>query len=135
MNPIERLSVAILRGEVHRLAHRAGVLQSARKYRPEWSREDVEQELIAYLLHLTQNTKCGWDPARGAFTTWVVLVSKGWVCKLGRRQPEPTQPLLGDTEEESDPEDLSGNPESLLEAKQSARAEVLGPIGIFLQEA
>lgn len=134
MNPIERLSVAILRGEVHRLAHRAGVLQSARKYRPEWSREDVEQELIAYLLHLTQNTKCGWDPARGAFTTWVVLVSKGWVSKLGRRQPEPTQPLL-DKEEESDPEDFeAGNPESLLQAKQEARAEVLGPIGMFFVE-
>jgi hypothetical protein len=133
-DPAYRLQVAILNREIYRLADRAGILSSARKYRPEWRSEDVEQELIAYLLHLTKNTKSGWDPARGAFTTWVVLVSKGWVSKLGRRQPEPTQPLL-DKEEESDPEDFeAGNPESLLQAKQEARAEVLGPIGMFFVE-
>ena len=130
-DPAYRLQVAILNREVYRLADRAGVLSSARKYRPEWRADDVEQELIAYLLHLQKNTNSGWDPARGAFTTWVTMVSKGWVCKLGRRQPEP----LAEREEDSDPEDFAaGNPESLLEAKQSARAEVLGPIGVFLVE-
>jgi hypothetical protein len=131
-DPAYRLQVAILNGEIPRIAAKAGVLSSARKYRPEWRAEDAEQELIAYLLHLQQNTRSGWDPGRGAFTTWVTLVSKGWVCKLGRRQPEPLEP----PGEESEPEDFqAGNPESLLQAKQSARAEVLGPIGIFLEEA
>jgi hypothetical protein len=131
-DPAYRLQVAILNGEIPRLATKAGVLSSARKYRPEWTIEDAEQELIAYLLHLQKNTKSGWDPSRGAFTTWVTLVSKGWVCKLGRRQPEPLEP----PQEDCEPEDFqAGNPESLLQAKQSAREEVLGPVGIFLQES
>ena len=137
-DPNYRLQVAILNDEIQRLADRAGVLSSARKYRPEWGREDVVQELIAYLLHLTKNTNSGWNPARGAFTTWVTLASKGWVCKLGRRKPEPTRPLLarGTPEEpggrEQEALDPAGTPEDQLQAKQSAQEAVLGDVFAFL---
>jgi hypothetical protein len=121
-DPVYRLQVAILNREVSRLADRAGVLRSARRYRPEWRAEDVEQELIAYLLHLTKNTKSGWDPARGAFSTWVTLASTGWVSKLGRRQPEP---LDDQAEDQQDP---AGSPEDQLQAKQSAREALRGEL-------
>lgn len=121
-DPAYRLQVAILNREVYRLADRAGVLRSARKYRPEWRLEDVEQELIAYLLHLTQNTKSGWNPARGAFSTWVTLASTGWVSKLGRRQPEPLD------EQPEDQQDPAGSPEEQLQAKQSAREALRGEL-------
>ena len=135
-DPNYRLKVAILNGEIPRIAARAGVLSSARRYRPEWRSEDVEQELIAYLLHLQSNTNSGWDPARGAFTTWVTLVSKGWVCKLGRRKPEPTR---SSTPEEPDGQeqealDPAGSPEDQLQAKQSAQEAVLGDVFSFLQK-
>lgn len=121
-DPAYRLQVAILNREVYRLADRAGVLRSARKYRPEWRLEDVEQELIAYLLHLTQNTRSGWNPARGAFSTWVTLASTGWVSKLGRRQPEPLD------EQPEDQKDPAGSPEEQLQAKQSAREALRGEL-------
>jgi hypothetical protein len=121
-DPVYRLQVAILNREVSRLADRAGVLRSARRYRPEWRAEDVQQELIAYLLHLTKNTKSGWDPARGAFSTWVTLASTGWVSKLGRRQPEP---LDDQAEDQQDP---AGSPEDQLQAKQSAREALRGEL-------
>jgi hypothetical protein len=139
-----RLQVAILNNEITRIAYKAGLIASAKKYRPEWSYEDVTQELTAYILHLQQNTNSGFDPTRSKFSTWVTMVTTGWVSKLGRRQPEPTQPLPpgpcgaggGAADPESpcgagvgviDPEDkASGNPESLLQAKQVAAAEVMG---------
>ena len=121
-DPVYRRQVAILNREVPRLADRAGVLRSARRYRPEWRAEDVQQELIAYLLHLTKNTKSGWDPARGAFSTWVTLASTGWVSKLGRRQPEP---LDDQAEDQQDP---AGSPEDQLQAKQSAREALRGEL-------
>ena len=121
-DPVYRLQVAILNREVSRLADRAGVLRSARRYRPEWRAEDVQQELIAYLLHLTKNTKSGWDPARGAFSTRVTLASTGWVSKLGRRQPEP---LDDQAEDQQDP---AGSPEDQLQAKQSAREALRGEL-------
>lgn len=124
-DPAYRLQVAILNREVYRLADRAGVLRSARKYRPEWRREDVEQELIAYLLHLTKNTKSGWDPARGAFSTWVTLAATGWVCKLGRRQPEPLDDQAENHEGGLCP---TGNPEEQLQAKQSAQEALRGEL-------
>lgn len=132
-----RLQVAILNNEITRIAYKAGLIASAKKYRPEWSYEDVTQELTAYILHLQQNTNSGFDPTRSKFSTWVTMVTTGWVSKLGRRQPEPTQPLPpgpagADPESPEgggiiDPEDkASGNPESLLQAKQVAAAEVMG---------
>ena len=124
-DPVYRLQVAILNREVSRLADRAGVLRSARKYRPEWRAEDVEQELIAYLLHLTKNTKSGWDPARGAFSTWVTLAATGWVSKLGRRQPEPLDDQAEDQEGGSCP---AGSPEEQLQAKQSAQEALRGEL-------
>ena len=131
-DPAYRLQVAILNREVYRLADRAGVLSSARKYRPEWRAEDVEQELIAYLLHLTKNTKSGWNPERGAFSTWVTLAATGWVSKLGRRQPEPTEQAL-DADVGRDDPDPAGTPEDQLQAKQSAQEALLGDVFAFLQ--
>jgi hypothetical protein len=136
-DPAYRLQVAILNNEIQRLADRAGVLSSARKYRPEWNREDVAQELIAYLLHLQQNTKSGWNPTRGAFSTWVTLAATGWVSKLGRRQPEPVEPNQPDHAEgggrEDDATDPAGTPEDQLEAKQSAQEALLGDVFAFLK--
>ncbi len=132
-----RLQVAILNNEITRIAYKAGLVSSAKKYRPEWSHEDVTQELTAYILHLQQNTNSGFDPTRSKFSTWVTMVTTGWVSKLGRRQPEPTQPMCSaagvDSESEGvDPEDkASGNPESLLQAKQVAVAEVMGIEGLL----
>lgn len=136
-----RLQVAILNNEITRIAYKAGLIASAKKYRPEWSHEDVTQELTAYILHLQQNTNSGFDPTRSKFSTWVTMVTTGWVSKLGRRQPEPTQPMCCpagaaagvDSESEGvDPEDkASGNPESLLQAKQVAVAEVMGIEGLL----
>ena len=128
-DPAYRLQVAILNREVYRIADRAGVLSSARKYRPEWTREDVEQELTAYLLHLTKNTKSGWNPARGAFSTWVTLAATGWVGKLCRRQPEPLDAQPEDQEDSPDP---AGTPEDQLQAKQSAQEALLGDVFAFL---
>jgi len=121
--PEYRLQVAILNREVYRLADRAGVFSSAKKYRPEWSFQDTEQELIAYLLHLTKNTKSGWNPKRGAFSTWVTLAATGWVCKLGRRKSDPASPGCEDDEDWTD---TSGTPEDQLEAKQTAQEALRG---------
>ena len=121
--PSYRLQVAVLNREIYRIADRAGILVSAKKYRPEWTLQDVEQELIAYLLHLTKNTTSGWDPKRGAFTTWVTLASTGWVCKLGRRKGDPASPGCEDDEDWTD---TSGTPEDQLEAKQTAQEVLRG---------
>ena len=131
-----RLQVAILNNEITRIAYKAGLIASAKKYRPEWSHEDVTQELTAYILHLQQNTNSGFDPTRSKFSTWVTMVTTGWVSKLGRRQPEPTQPMPSSAEHDfesiAEPEDkVSGNPESLLQAKQVAVAEVMGIEGLL----
>lgn len=115
-----RLRVAICNGEVQRLAFAARVLHSARAYRPEWSHDDVVQELCAYLLHLQQNTNSGWDVARGKFSTWVTVAAKGWVCKLGRRQPEPVE-SDGGAPDRACP---TGDPEQQMVAAQTARAHV-----------
>jgi hypothetical protein len=135
-DPAYRLQVAILNGEIQRLAHRAGVLGSARRYRPEWNTEDAEQELIAYLLHLEKNTRSGWNPDRGAFSTWVTLAATGWVSKLGRRPPEPIEASQPDPEgaAEGDREatDPAGSPEDQLQAKQSAQEALLGDVFAFL---
>lgn len=134
-----RLQVAILNNEITRIAYKAGLIASAKKYRPEWSHEDVTQELTAYILHLQQNTNSGFDPTRSKFSTWITMVTTGWVCKLGRRQPEPTQPMPAGADPESegvDHEDkASGNPESLLQAKQVAVAEVMGIEGLLTPKA
>jgi len=125
-DPAYRLQVAVLNREVYKLADRAGVLGSARKYRPEWTLQDVEQELIAYLLHLTKNTKSGWDPKRGAFSTWVTLAATGWVCKLGRRKGDPASPGCADDDDADDWTDTAGTPEDQLEAKQTAQEALRG---------
>ena len=139
-----RLQVAILNNEITRIAYKAGLIASAKKYRPEWSHEDVTQELTAYILHLQQNTNSGFDPTRSKFSTWVTMVTTGWVSKLGRRQPEPTQPMPAGRPAGADPgaqheggiidpeDKASGNPESLLQAKQVAVAEVMGIEGLLI---
>ena len=121
--PSYRLQVAVLNREIYRIADRSGILVSAKKYRPEWTLQDVEQELITYLLHLTKNTKSGWNPQRGAFTTWVTLAATGWVCKLGRRKGDPASPGFEDVEDWTD---TAGTPEDQLEAKQTAQEVLRG---------
>ncbi len=88
-DPIYRLNIALANSEHTKLAMHLRIIQSARVYRPSWTHEDVTQEIAKYLLHLQKNTKSGWDPARGKWSTWASQAMIGWVSKLKRKAEDP----------------------------------------------
>lgn len=142
----DRLLTALARGEHTRLAHRAGIYRSARQYRPTWDHDDVTQEIAVYLLHLTERTNSGWDPARGAWSTWATMAMRGLASKWARSAPQhqPGDPIDFGQQEETNPEgeytqQLADNsttgadPEVMLSTKEQARSHALGPISIFFR--
>lgn len=124
-DPMYRLRIAIANGEHCKLAQHQRIAQSARRYRPSWGEDDVYQEIACYLLHLQTNTKSGWDPARGKWSTWATLAMRGWLAKLKRAtrpddapnpNPEGVEPATHD------------DPESLLSAEETRKYDLLAPI-------
>lgn len=81
----------------------------------------MAQDIAAYIWHLQTNTNSGWNPQRGAWSTWCHHAITGLVCKWSRRKhmiltEDPYAPSTGEEPTPLHAAQTLDNPESLLAA-------------------